>query len=251
MQDKKLATESLEEKMKRTGVVNFETNETVSYHEVKDDDNVMGFMSQSFYNKMVADIELNAKAKAEMEMMEQFKAMLNEVLDARESSKRQEEIKLAELRVRELELQVELAKLQSMVPVTHGKLEEVIDEHSAAVEKITEAIVITEKPVKKQRKATVKKSIEGKAPVIGEDYYPLNKGRSGYSIAWKKVIEANQLNTVVYGVIKFALENGVDVRDTNAFRKFHPVCQGAYIQYTKANPGHKGVWKALMEEFGL
>jgi hypothetical protein len=255
--DKKLATESLEDKMKRTGVTNFETEEVVDYNVANADDDVWGFMNKSFYNKLIADTKLQAEKEVEEMMMEQFKAMLNEVLDARESNKRAEEIKLAELRIRELELQVELAKLQSapvefeltpMVPVTHGKLEEVIEEHSTAVNTILDAIEVTEKPAKKQRKATIKKKGSSRL-TLSTICTPLNKGRSGYSVAWSKVPsdEAGFLNVII-PIVEFAIDNGINVNDTNEFRKFHPVCQGAYMQYTKKYPGQKGVWKAFIAE---
>jgi hypothetical protein len=251
--DKKLATESLEEKMIRTGVVNFETNEVVDYKVANADDDVWGFMNKSFFNKLVEDTKQNTQEKVEAEMMEQFEAMLNKVLDARESTKRADEIRLAELRVRELELQVELAKLQSnetMVPVTHGKLEEVIEEHSAAVDTILNTVVVTEKPAKKKRVGTKKNKVEEVVSLQDGWSVPIRKGRSGYSVAWKQVIEQDRLVSTVSGVVKWAKEQGANIHDTNAFRKFHPVCQGAYIQVTKAHPG-KGSWESLLNELGL
>jgi hypothetical protein len=247
---KKVANETVEEKMIRTGVENFETGEVVSYKVANADDNVWGFMNKSFYNKLVEDTKQNTQEKVEAEMMEQFEAMLNKVLDAREGIKRADEIKLAELRVRELELQVELAKLQSnetMVPVTHGKLEEVIDEHSAAVDTILNAVVVTEKPKRRKRIAKLNKVEE--LP-IGAISTPLNKGKSGYSVAWSKVVNDHSVfMDIVCTIVDFAIEAGIDVGDTNAFRKFHPVCQGAYMQYTKKYPGNKGCWKAFISKY--
>lgn len=192
-------------------------------------------------------------------------------------------------KVLELEIlnrKVELAKLQlatasapvefeltPMIPATHGKLEEVVEEHTTAVETILDAITVTEeKPKKKKRVGRPKGSknknkveevetvnpdlnklremVVIKEPVIGRDYYPVRKGRSGYSIAWKQVIEENCFMVVVRDVVEFALEYGVDIKDTTAFREFHPVCQGAYVQYIKANPG-KGSWKELIKYLGL
>jgi hypothetical protein len=285
--DKKLATESLEDKMKRTGVENFATGEVVDYNKANADDDVWGFMNKSFYNRLIADTTKSIEEKVELEMMENFKAMLNEVLDAREVKNRELDLAMAKETTRQLELQLELARLnaatptepvvfelESFIPVTtEGKLEEVMEEHAAAVETILDAIqVAEEKPAKKKRMGRPKGSknkveevpetvnpdlgklreiIALKKPVFGVDYFPIRKGRSGYSIAWKQVIEENCLNTVVRSLVEFALEAGIDVRDTNAFRKFHPVCQGAYMQYVKQFNNTKGVWKEFIDFLGL
>jgi hypothetical protein len=52
-------------------------------------------------------------------------------------------------------------------------------------------------------------------------------------------------------IVEWAASNNVDVADTNSFRKFHPVCQGAYMQYTQMNKGQKGCWKAFIEQYAL
>lgn len=260
MADKKLANETVEETMIRTGVTNFETGEVVDYKTAYADDNVWGFMNKSFYNKLIEDTKLQTQEKVEAEMMEQFKAMLNEVLDARESNKRKEEIALAELRIRELELQVELAKLKSsnevveyeltsMIPASHGKLEEVIKEHSKAVDTILDAVEIVEKPKRKKRSAKINK-VEEVIEIVDGPSTPLRNTQGRMSIAWNKVIADDKLIDTLYHVVLFAADNGVDVRKSTDFKSFSPLCNGAYQQFGRIYKG-RGAWSAQMMEFGF
>lgn len=177
--DKKAASMTDTDYMERDGITNIETGEVMTKRSVDETwgDHKWMTMSESFYNKMLipslkesaaaeltTEIKTNIQKEVEVEMMEQLKAVLNEVLDTRESNKRQDEIRLAELRVKELELQVRLAELQVAAPVEfelapfmpvnrlEGKLEEVVDEHSRAVDTIMGAVVVTEEAPAKLKK---------------------------------------------------------------------------------------------------
>lgn len=270
MSDSRNAKLSESDYMEQDGVTNIETGEVKPKSEWDKtyDDHKWMTMSESFYNKMLLpQLKQQAQKEVEEEMMEQFEMMLNRVLDAREADKRKVELELAKETTEQLRLKVRLAELEiaasttpvefelapmvSVINPLEGKLEEVIEEHSKAVNMITNVIQVTEdKPAKKKRKARANKAIGGDAPVIGTDYYPINKGRGGYSVAWKKVVEAGKLIDVVTDIVKWAVDKGVNVHDTTEFRK-HPVCQGAYVQYTRQFSGRKGVWKEFLKELGL
>lgn len=287
---KRLATESLEEKMTRTGVENFATGEVVDYKAANADDDVWGFMNKSFYNRLIADTTKSIEEKVELEMMNNLEAVLNSVLDTRENNKRQMELVMAqettkqmELRVRELELQAEILRLQvapkaepiefeltPMIPATHGKLGEVMEEHSKAVKMITDVIEVVEKPVKKQRKARVKKTlmdvqselemelaltptspIEGKVYEVLEDgpSTPIRNNKGRITIAWKKVIESDNMLSTIHHILLFLKDEGVDVRKPTA-KNIHPMLLSAYQHHNKVYSG-RGSWSALLQEFGL
>lgn len=256
--DKKLATESLEETMIRTGVENFETGEVIDYKIAYADDNVWGFMNKSFYNKLITDTKSNTQKEVEEEMMEQFKVMLNEVLDVRESNKRQEEIQLAELRIKELELQIRLAELNRtaisapvefelapFIPTTHGKLEEVMEEHAAAVQMITEVLEVTEKPAKKTRRAKLRNKVE-EVVISDGPSTPIRYLDGRCTIAWKKVIKADRFDETMIAVLNFAIELGVDITKANQFKKFSPFFNGAYQQFGRIYVG-RGMWVEFIQ----
>lgn len=257
---KRLATESLEEKMTRTGVENFATGEVVDYKAANADDDVWGFMNKSFYNRLIADTTKSIEEKVELEMMNNLEAVLNSVLDTRENNKRQMELVMAqettkqmELRVRELELQAEILRLQvapkaepiefeltPMIPATHGKLEEVMEEHSKAVEMISSAIEVIEKPARKQRKAKLKNKVE---EVIISDGIstPVRYLDGRCTIAWKKVIESGRFDETFTAILEYAVSLGIDIMKANYFKKYSALFNGAYQQFTKFYPG-RGIW---------
>jgi hypothetical protein len=250
MADKKAATMSTEEKAMKYFK---ENNITVP------EDEQYTIMTMSFYNKMEADMKANITAELKTKMEKEdaemnaeliktmAKEMATEMIKEMNKARNTElalQIKLQEAQNEALRMQLELAHL-AMEKHLEGKVEEVQE----AVNQVEEQF--EEKPKRAVRKAKANKVILGKAPEMCVDYTPINKGRGGYSIAWKKVHESGKFMDVLYSVVLFAIDNEVDVTDTNAFRKFHPVCQGAYMQYTKLNAGNKGCWKALMMEYGV
>lgn len=232
-QERRMMEETPEDRMKREGAVNFETNEVVDYHEAYHDDEVMGFMTKSFYKKLENDLKINAEVEAMKKMEQLIEGIENRIVEKLMGEK----VKLAELEIRKLELQVELARLEAAKTISQEPIEFELTPF------IKEEKEVVEKP-KKMRKAKV---VVAKAESMIST--PIRKTRSGYSVSWRQAMEKGIFMDAFYNILAFADENGIDVADTEQFRQFHSVCQGAYLHYIKMNSGRKGCWKELAEQY--
>jgi hypothetical protein len=199
-------------------------------------------ITESFLNKMTKDIE----EKAEMEMTKQIEQLIANMENRIVEKLMGEKIKLAEIELKKLELQVELARIESakmmnepvefeLTPFSmEGKVEEVEDTEGKLEE--------VEEPKKKRTGKVIIPPIKSPVP----DEYTTTRG-----VNWKAIKSEGKFLDVMYQVVKHAAEHGINVANGKEFKEFSKITNGAYQQYMLENKGTKGAWKALMVEFGL
>lgn len=197
--------------------------------------------------------------KAEMGMMNKLQEMMTGMEDRIVGRLESNEVRLAELRVQELELQLELARLQApvvnvMAAPAQGKtmstgVTEIADPDSP--EGMYEEIVGEFRlgKVGEVQSTGVTEDTDIMSQLIGLAT-PITRNRKApvYTVKWSALDEEGFM-AVIFSIVQYAIDNGVDVSKGNKFKTFSSITNGAYQQFQIRNRGTEGAWASFINEY--
>lgn len=192
--------------------------------EAEKDQKTLDQMVDQAFN-LIGNMFVNSMDRNKSEIVSEIKGYI----DAKMQS---DAVRLAELEVEKLKLQVELARIQSgmqgkveevIVPETHGKLEEIVEESK-------EIVNAQFAPAMDLNLST-----------------PIRYGRRGLTVAWKEVDKAGLFETLLVDMIIYAVEQGVDPSKSADFKKLGSTFNGAYQQFGLRYKGIM-VWKEFVQQ---